>query len=138
MKKLFMILGLLLIPMVVFCQQDSTIVTPDGNIWDFILNFKSWIASFPGVVVATTLLASILNGFLKISKKFVKQLIAWGIAIVLLVGTDLLNLGYAKYFPIVLAVIHGLVAGLAANGFFDVPFLKALLDKVEVFFTPKK
>jgi len=72
-----------------------------------------------------------------VTKNFVKQLVAWIVAIILVVGSDLLNFGYAAQFPILLAVIHGFGAGLASNGVFDIPIIKGVLDTIEKWFNPK-
>jgi len=140
MKRLMMFLGFLFIPIMVFCQQDSISIgqPPMQDIWTIIINFKEWMATFSGVVVATTIFVSLLVGVLKVEKKLIKQFIAWGVAIILLVGTDLLNIGYAKDFPILLAVLHGFAAGLAANGFSTVEVWKSLLTAIEGWFKPKQ
>lgn len=130
-----------MIPMVLFGQDTIPIPDPDPflpgqpqDMWDFILHFNEWIGTFSGIVLATAFLAAFLNGLLKVTKNFVKQLVAWAVAIILLVGTDLLNIGYAAELPIILAVIHGFAAGLASNGVFDIPFMKSILDKIEHWF----
>ena len=132
---------LMLLPVALFAQ-DSTIVvvTPDPptSPWDLVLHFNDYIASFAGFAVATTFLAALLNGFFKFTKTFYKQLVAWGVAFVVLAATNLLNIGYAANFDIIQTVINGLAIGLAANGIFDIPFLKTILVKVEGWFPPKK
>jgi len=128
---------LMLLPLVLIAQQDSTVVVPPGNWGEVILNFPTWFATFGGVVLLTAFLAAFFNGVLKITKGFLKQLVAWAVAIILMVVSDLANFGYAKEFPLLLAVIHGFAAGLASNGVFNIPFLNGILTEIEKWFQPK-
>jgi hypothetical protein len=106
-----------------------------------VLSTPMLFAQDPSPPTAYTLLiafvATFVNGVLKIVKRWPRQLVAWGVAIVLLVVTDLLNFGYAANFPILLACIHGFAAGLAANGAYNIPWLKGALDWIETLFNPK-
>lgn len=133
MKK-FMMFLFLLVPVVLLAQQDTVVINPPTGWGDVIFNFPSWFATFGGIAILTAFIAAFLNGLLKVTKSFVKQLVAWTVAILLMVISDLVNFGYAKDFPILLAVVHGLAAGLAANGVFDIPFLKGILDKISGWF----
>lgn len=140
MKKLW-IFVLMLIPVALIAQQDSTVVVTDPvipdlpeNPWDLVLHFDKYIISFPGIAVATTFLAALLNGLLAVIKKFFRQLIAWGIALVLLTGLNLLNIGYAAEFTVIQTILHGFFAGLVANGLFDIPTLNNILKTVEGWF----
>ncbi len=114
-------------------------IPPPPNDWgDVIMNPAKWFVDFGAVAVLTAFVATFLNGLLKIVKKLPRQLVAWAVAIILLVATNLLNFGYAADFPILLSVIHGFGAGLAANGVFDIPIMKALLTAIEGWFNPIK
>lgn len=112
---------------------DDPLIPPD-NWTDVLINLKGWFASFAGVAALTAFVAAFFNGLLKVTKSFVKQLMSWGVGIVLLVATDLFNFGYAAEFPIWLAIIHGFAIGLASNGLFDIPWCKALLENIEKWF----
>jgi hypothetical protein len=96
-----------------------------------------WLGSFAGIALLTSFVAAFFNGLLNITKSFLKQLCAWIVAIVLLVVLDLINIGYVKDYPILLAIIHGFAAGLASNGIFDIPFMKSILDAIDGWFRPK-
>jgi len=134
MKKLiFLLILLLAIPMAIFAQDVSP--TDWG---DIIMNPGKWFVSLGTVALLTAFLATFVNGLLKITKNFPKQLIAWLVAIVLVVGSDILNFGYAKDLPILIAVLNGLGAGLVSNGVFDIPVIKAILDAIGNLFPPKK
>jgi hypothetical protein len=140
MKKIMILLTLLIVPMMLLAQ-DTIPVDPPTNWGDVFINFPAFLTTFGGVAALTAFIAAFLNGLLKFTQGFKKQLVAWAVAIILLVATDLLNFGYAKDLPILLAVIHGFAAGLAANGVFDVPTLNAILRGIEQWFvkpTPVK
>lgn len=130
MKRFMFLFALLLVPLAIFAQD----VEPPADWGDVIMNPTKWFGSLAYIAALTTFLAAFLNGVLEVTKKFVKQLVAWGVAIVLLVGSNLLNFGYAAEFPILLSAIHGVAVGLVANGIFDVPIVKQILDTVEGWF----
>lgn len=136
MKKLILFLSFLLFPLILFCQEPTT--TPTG--WgDVFSNPALWLGSFAGVSLLTAFLAAFFNGLLKLTINWTRQLCAWVIAILILILGDVLNLQivYTWDFPIWLAILHGIAAGLASNGFFDIPTLKKILTVIEGLFTPK-
>jgi len=134
MKKMIMFLFVLLaIPIAMFAQDPN----PPTGWQDILLNPGVWFASFTGITLLTAFVAAFFNGLLKIAKPFLKQLCAWVIAILLVVGSDIINFGYAKDFPLLFAVVNGFFAGLASNGWFDIPTLKSILDSIQNWFTPK-
>jgi hypothetical protein len=135
MKKIIVFLFVLLaIPIAMFAQEPTE---PPSGWQDIIINPALWLGSFAGVSLLTSFVAAFLNGLFKIIKSFPKQLVAWGVAIVIVVGADLLNFGYAKDYTILFAVVNGFFAGLASNGWFDIPALKAILNSIEGWFKPK-
>jgi len=136
MKKFLLIFTLLLAIPVILIAQD--VPNPPSGWGDIIMNPQKWFIDFGTIAVLTAFVATFVNGLLKVVKKFPRQLVAWGVAIILLVVSDLLNFGYAKDFPILLAVIHGLGAGLAANGVFNIPMIKGILDTIESWLNPSK
>ena len=119
------------IALAVFGQD---VIEPPENWGDIIMNPTKWFGSLAYIAALTTFIAAFLNGLLKVTRKFVKQLVAWLVAIVLLVGSDLLNFGYAAEFPILLAALHGVGVGFVANGIFDIPAIKYILDIIEGWF----
>jgi len=137
MKKLIMFFVFLLVPVAFLVAQEPVEPTTPPTGWsDILLNPGIWLASFAGVSLLTAFITAFLNGLLKVTKKFYRQLVAWGVAIVILVVCDLLNLKicYAWDFPILLAIIHGVFAGLASNGWADIPTLKSILKSIEGLF----
>jgi uncharacterized membrane protein len=136
MKKLFLML-FLMIPMILFAQDPTEPTQPPTGWQDILINPGVWLGSFAGVSFLTAFVAAFLNGLLKIVKGFPKQLTAWLVAIIIVVASDLLNFGYAKDYTILFAVVNGFFAGLASNGWFDIPTLKAVLNSIEGWFKPK-
>jgi hypothetical protein len=136
-KALFffaVIAGLFLTTAIVVAQD---IVPIPDDVMDIITQLNLYFGSLAGIAAITTFLAALLNGLLKVTKKIVKQLIAWLVAILLLIGANLLNYGFAAEFSILKSILYGFGAGLVANGLFDIPFVKMLLDTVEGWFKPK-
>ena len=137
MKKLFLLL-FLMIPFMLFGQDTGEPTAPPLSWGDFLSNPIVWFASFGGIAFLTSFLAAFFNGLLKVVKTFHKQLVAWAVGMLILLVTDLINFGYAADFPIWLALVHGFAAGLASNGMYDIPTLKAILNGIENWFKPKE
>ena len=138
MKKFIAFFGFLLLSIVMVAQEPVVDPTAPPASWlEILANPMLWLGSFAGIALLTSFVAAFFNGLLNISKSFLKQLCAWIVAIVLLVILDLINIGYVKDYPILLAIIHGFAAGLASNGIFDIPFMKSILDAIDGWFRPK-
>jgi hypothetical protein len=136
MKKLFFFgVCLLMLAAPLFAQD---VPQPPAGWGDVFVNPSKWFVDFGAVSLLTAFVATFAIGLLKVSTKFLKQLVAWLVGIALLVATDLLNFGYAAQFPLYMAVLHGFAAGLAANGLFDIPILKGILDTLDTWLNPKK
>lgn len=137
MKKFVIFLSMFVVLMmttVALVAQD-VVPVPD-DVMDIFTQLNLYFGSLAGIAALSTFLAALLNGALKVTKKFVKQLVAWLVAIILIVGANLLNYGFAAEFSILKSILYGLGAGLVANGIFDIPFVKVLLDTVEGWFKP--
>ena len=135
MKKLIAFMAVALIATAALVAQD-TIPVP-GDVYDVVTNLNLYFGSLAGIAVLSAFFAAMINGLLKVEKNILKQLVAWAVAIVLMVVTDLANFGFAADFSILKAVIYGIGAGLVANGVFDIPIIKSILDKVEGWFKPR-
>ena len=134
MKRIVLFLTFLfLVPLAIFAQD-----LPPTDWGDILLNPGKWFVSLGAFSLLVAFVATFVNGLLKVIKKFPRQLVSWGVAIVLLVTTNLLNWGYAADFTIMLTIIHGLGAGLAANGVFDIPLIKSILNALEGLLNPQK
>lgn len=125
----------LAIPFALLAQPTE----PPTGWGDVFSNPALWLGSFAGVSLLTAFLATFLNGFLKLVNKFPRQLCAWLVAIAIVLLGDFLNIKvvYTWDFPWWLAILHGFAAGLASNGWFDIPTLKKILDTIEGLFKPK-
>ena len=137
MKRLIMFLGFLLFPVFLMAQEPT--VPPIG--WgDVFSNPALWLGSFAGVSLLTAFLTAFLNGVLKVKKTFMRQFIAWVVAIIIVeVGVIFKSeLIYTHNFTWYLALFHGLAAGLASNGVFDIPTLKKILIVIEGLFNKEK
>lgn len=124
MKKYFVLMFLLLIPAAIFAQD----VEPPTSWVDVIANFNTWFATLAGIAAVTVFIAAAINTLFKITKKIVKQLIAWGVAIVLVFLGNLLNIGFGADFPWLTTLAYGVGAGLVANGLFDINTVQVILD----------
>lgn len=133
-KKVLLFFGLLFVSIGLFAQE----ITPPESWTDIVINLKGLFGSFVGIAAVTTFAATFFIGLLKVEKGFVKQLVAWGVGIILVVVASLVKFGYAADLPLGIAVLHGFAAGLASNGIADVPFLKDFLDVIEGLFEKKE
>ena len=133
---MFLIFCLMLFGGMSLLAQDPT--NPPTSWGDVFSNPALWLGSFAGISLLTAFLAAFINGTFHITNKSLRQIIAWLVAIAILLISDFANwkLCYAWDFPWWLALLHGFAAGLASNGVFDIPILKAILDKIESFFKP--
>lgn len=128
MKRLmmfFLLIGFVAFPMI---AQE---VDPPGNWGDVIDNFGMWFGTLAGIAALTTFIAGVVNGLLKVTKTFLKQFVAWVIAILLAVLANLVNLGFLAGSTWLMTILYGFGAGLVANGIFDVAIIKALILAIE-------
>lgn len=135
MKKRIMIfliafVALIAMPVMLMAQ----VIDPPANVIELLTNLNMYLGSMVGVAAASTFLGALINGLLKVTKKFIRQLVVWLIAIAALIITNLVNIGYAAEFTLWQSLLHGLGAGLVANGIFDVPIVKAIMDFIEGLF----
>lgn len=132
MKKLVLFCGLMLLPIAVFCQADSTQVNPPGSWSEVLNNFSAWFNTLAAVSALTVFVAAFLNRIFKVSTGWVKQLVSWLCAIALCYGGNLLNLGFIADFPWLTTGIYGIAAGFVANGIFDINFVQTILDFIKL------
>lgn len=82
----------------------------------------------PIIVAITVALAGVINGGFKISKAIWRQVVAWVIGSGLSVGAyflKLVEMGDPQWLGVVCLCI---VVGLASNGVYDIPTIKAWVD----------
>jgi len=128
MKKLMMFLIMLIAFTIPAIAQE---VEPPANWLDLFANINVWLGSLAGVAAVTVFLAAALNTLLK-TVGFWKQLVAWLIAIVLLVAGNLVNLGFMAELNWLHTLAYGIAAGFVANGIFDIELIKRLLEAIGI------
>lgn len=140
MKKIFTLLFLFVVTTLIVGAQVIEPTDPPTGWGDIFSNPSLWLGSFAGVSLLTVFLAAFINGLLKVEKTFYRQLTAWIIAIIIAeVGVIFkIELVYTHNFLWPLALIHGFAAGLASNGWFDIPTVKKILLVIEGLFKPKE
>jgi len=124
MKKFMFVLFLMLLGIPIFAQEPQ----PPTSWVDVISNFNVWFATLAGIAAVTVFVAAAVNTVFKVTKKIVKQLIAWIIAIILVFAGNLLNIGFSADFPWLTSLAYGIGAGLVANGLFDINTVQVILD----------
>ena len=90
------------------------------------------LIAVPSIIVGTQALTSTINGLFKIDKDWARHLISWLVAVGIAVGfvaTGGLSFGlpyvWAEY---VTGAFAGILAGGAANGFYDWDAIKSIFD----------
>ena len=93
------------------------------------------LIAVPSIIVGTQALTSTINGLFKINKDWARHLISWLVAVAIALGfvaTGGLTFGlpyvWAEY---VTGGVAGLLAGGAANGFYDWDAIKSIFDAWE-------
>lgn len=131
MKKFVLFIALIFVPIVIFAQE----IEPPENWGDIFGDINKWLSELGAVAAATSFIAKYLMGWIGIVKRWMKITIPWVIAIAIVIGADLANVGYMAEMPIHIAALHGLAAGIIANGVASaivkpiLEFLEGLLKK---------
>ena len=129
MKKFMMFLFLLLIPVAIFAQEP--VINPPTNWLEVFASINVWLGSLAGVSAVTVFLAAFVNTLFG-TKGFWKQIVAWGIAFILLAVGNLVNIGFMAELNVWLTIAYGLAAGFISNGIFDVELVKAILRALKI------
>lgn len=134
MKKYFGIFILLIVTgLAVFAQVADSLVVIDPDIVipediTELLNVNKWFASLNGIAGITVFIAALINEkLLKTDKKLMKKMVAMGLAIVLCVGSNIINFGFLAEYKIYEAALYGVGGGFLANGWYGLPVVKGLL-----------
>lgn len=121
------VLSLLLVSVGIFAQDP----VPPTTWLEAFANINMFLATLAGVSVLTVFVAGTINTLLK-TEGFVKQLVAWVVCILLLVGGNLLNMGFMSELTWLNTVAYGVAGGFVANGIFDVPTVLAILKAIGI------
>ena len=127
MKKLIFVLFLMLLSIPIIAQ----VIEPPVGWLDLFAGIDKWLGSLAGIAAVTVFLAAAVNTLLK-TKGFVKQLVAWIIAIILLVIGNLVNMGFMAELSWLNTIIYGIAAGFLANGIFDMPLILSILKALGI------
>jgi hypothetical protein len=118
MKKMFL-LFLIMFPLIVFGQQDSTAIPVPGTVFDIFSDLQGWFASTATVAGLTIFLTLLVAKFWKTMTAIIKQAVALAIAMVLMWAGNIANIGFMADFNTITTIVYGLVVGFMANGLYD-------------------
>ena len=124
MKKALWIFGLLIIPLILFCQQDSTAYPTPGSIMDIFTDLKYWFSSTATVAGLTIFLTLLVAKLWANITAIWKQIVALVISLVLMIAGNLFNLGFMADFNWLTTIVYGLVVGFMSNGLYDLKNVK--------------
>lgn len=128
MKKLMMFFALMF---VLILPTFGQAIEPPTDWLQVFANINLWLASLAGVAAVTVFLAAFVNTLLKTSG-FVKQIVAWVIAILLLVIGNLVNMGFMAELNWLHTIVYGVAAGFISNGIFDLETVRAILRALKI------
>ena len=128
MKKLMMFFALMF---VLILPTFGQAIEPPTDWLQVFANINLWLASLAGVAAVTVFLAAFVNTLLKTSG-FVKQIVAWIIAILLLVVGNLVNMGFMAELNWLHTIVYGVAAGFISNGIFDLETVRAILRALKI------
>lgn len=92
------------------------------------------LIAVPTIIVGTQTLTSVINGLFKIDTTWVRHLISWIVAVIIalaFVATGGLTFGLPVVWEYVVGAVAGILAGGAANGFYDWESIKSIFDSLE-------
>lgn len=123
-----LLLFLLLIPVIGLIAQ---VVAPPTDVVDLVVNFNTFVGSLAGYAAVSIFLTGLINGWSKITKSWMKQVVSWVVPAVLVIVVSLvLKAGFLAGESILKIVIYGLGAGLVSNGIFDIGFVNTIVNWV--------
>ena len=100
------------------------------------------LVAVPTIIVGTTTLTSVINGLFKVDNRNWRHAISWVIALVVALGfvaTGNLTFGLPQAWQeYIVGGVAGILAGGAANGFYDWDAIKNLFDSLEEIIRGKK
>ncbi len=106
-------------------------VEPPTDWLNLFANINVWLGSLAGIAAVTVFLAAEVNKLLKL-EGFWKQLMAWIVAILLMVVGNLVNLGFMAELDWLHTIVYGIAAGFISNGIFDLETVKAILRALKI------
>jgi hypothetical protein len=124
MKKMFVLFALMLLPLALMAQTEIPIPTDIG---DVITRLTFWTVAFGPLIGLTIFLTATVNTIFKVTGAGLKQLISWGMGIVLVAVLNLINFGYPKDLIWYGVIAYGLATSLVANKGYDAGLIESIL-----------
>ena len=123
--KVFLLLFLLALPVVRLIAQ---VVDPPEDVVDLVVRFDVLIQSLAGFAAVSVFITGLVNGWSRITKSWVKQVVSWVVPVGSVIIVSALNLGFLADQPVINSVIFGLGCGLVSNGIFDIAFVNTFIN----------
>lgn len=125
MKK-FLLISSLLISFVgmTFSQDIGGIINPD--------TYSGFFVSVFSMIPLITFFTGLFYKWIPSIKGFWKQVSSWVVAIGLALGAKYLGLGIFTDLEILKTIGYGFLAGLGANGFYDIPKVKEFMELIKI------
>ena len=92
------------------------------------------LIAVPSIILGTQTLTSVFNGFFKVDKPGLRQLVSWIFSILIAIGfvaTGNLTFGLPVVWEYIVGIVSGVLAGGAANGFYDWAAISAIFNSFE-------
>lgn len=134
MKKLMLLFGFLVLLLVPAFMQDTIVVVPPVDIPDDFfdaVNLQKWLLTLTAMVGVVTFFATLVNGLFKTDKSWPRKAVAWAIALILAAAGKIFGIGFIAEITWVMTIVTAVLAGLGANGMFDIPGLQSAWYLIE-------
>ena len=92
------------------------------------MDISQYFVSLAVLIPLIILITDFLVRWLKIEKSWVKQVLSWGVSLILCAVGVTFDLGMFAGVPTYHFVLYGLGVGLVSNGIFDINVVQMLLD----------
>ncbi len=136
-KYLMFVFAFLLLPIAaVLSQGDTIVVVPPVNVPipdDFFdaVNLQKWLLTLTALVGVVTFFGTLINGLFKTDKSWIRKVVAWVVAAILVVIGKIFGIGFVEELSWIMVLVTAALAGLGANGMFDVPGLQSVWYIIE-------
>jgi hypothetical protein len=121
--------SLVFLLLVLVVKLVAQAVDPPTDVVDLVVNFNTFVGSLAGYAAVTIFLTGLINGWSKITKSWVKQIVSWVVPVILVAVVSLvLKAGFLAGQPVIKILIYGLGTGLVSNGIFDIGFVNQMVN----------
>ena len=130
MKKLLALIIILFSASLITIAQENP---PDNPFVDLIANFlQPYFVSLSVLVPIVITISGYVNTAMN-AKGFTAQLISWVISIITSFLGHFLSVGIFQDLNVLFTIITGVLIGFVANGIFDTPLAKQILEKIKAY-----